>query len=40
MEENSPNSIDKSGRADWEKTPESIKRLVKSLIERLGQLER
>lgn len=40
MEETSPNSIDEIRQADWEKTPESVKRLVKSWSERIEQLER
>lgn len=39
MEENSPASIDEISQADWEKTPESVKRLVRSLIGRMEQLE-
>jgi len=40
MEENSPSSIEEVSQADWEKTPESVKRLVRSLIGRIKQLER
>lgn len=40
MEENSPNSIDELSQADWEKTPESVKRLVANLVRRVEQLER
>lgn len=39
MEENSPNSIDEISQADWKKTPESVKRLVRGLIGRIEQLE-
>lgn len=40
MEENSPNSIEEISQADWEKTPESVKRLVANLVRRVEQLER
>ena len=40
MEENSPNSLENISQADWEKTPESVKRLVRSSIGRIEQLER
>lgn len=40
MEETSPNSIEEISQADWEKTPESVKRLVRSLMRRIEQLER
>lgn len=40
MEENSLSSVEEISQADWEKTPESMKRLVKSLIGRIEQLER
>lgn len=36
MEEDSPNSMDEISQVDWEKTPESVKRLVGNLI---GQIE-
>lgn len=40
MEEKLPPSVNEISQADWEKTPESVKRLVKSLIGRIEQLER
>ncbi len=40
MEENLPNLIDEIGIADWEKTPESVKRLVANLIGQFKQLVR
>ncbi len=40
MEENLPNLIDEIGIADWEKTPESVKRLVANLIGQLMHLVR
>ncbi len=40
MEQTSPNSIEEISQADWEKTPESVKQLVRSLNERIEQLER
>lgn len=40
MNENLPNSVNEISQTDWEKTPESVKRLVTSLIERIEQLER
>jgi transposase len=43
MSKTSPNSIDDISPADWNKTPESVKRLVKNLIgqisQRIGALE-
>lgn len=39
MEENSPNLIEEISQADWEKTPESVKQLVRSLIGRIEQIE-
>jgi len=40
MAENSLNPIAKVSEADWEKTPESVKQLVQSLLERLAEIER
>jgi hypothetical protein len=43
MSKTSPNSIDDISPADWDKTPESVKWLVKNLIgqisQRIGALE-
>ena len=39
MAEKSPPSIDEISHADWDKTPESVKQLVKSLIGRIEHLE-
>lgn len=38
MKEETPNSIDDLSQADWEKTPESVKRWGKHLIEQVEQL--
>lgn len=38
MEEKTPNSINDLSQADWEKTPESVKRWGKHLIEQVEQL--
>jgi transposase len=35
-----PNSIDEISEADWSQTPESVKRLVQSLLGRIEQVER
>jgi hypothetical protein len=40
MEEKAANSIEEISQADWEKTPQSVKRLVRSLMGRIEQLER
>jgi len=40
MTENAPNLMAQISEADWEKTPESVKRLVQSLVPRIEQLER
>lgn len=39
MNENAPNPIDEISEADWMQTPESVKRLVRSLLGRIEQLE-
>ena len=39
MAKKSPPSIDEINHADWDKTPESVKQLVKSLIGRIEHLE-
>lgn len=39
MEENLPNCINEISQTDWEKTPESVKRLVKNLIGRMESIE-
>lgn len=39
MENQPPNFLAEICDADWEKTPESVKRLVKQLVERVGALE-
>ncbi|UBF25898.1 IS66 family transposase (plasmid) [Kovacikia minuta CCNUW1] len=39
MNENLPNSVNEISQTDWEKTPESVKRLVNSLVGRIEQLE-
>lgn len=39
MNENAPNSIDEISEADWMQTPESVKRLVRSLLGRIEQLK-
>lgn len=38
MVKNSPPPIDEISPEDWEKTPESVKRLVTKLLEQIGQL--
>lgn len=40
MKESSPTPMAQISAADWEKTPESVKRLVKNWVERIEQLER
>lgn len=40
MSENVPNPIDEISEEDWTQTPESVKRLVRSLLGRIEQLER
>lgn len=40
MTENAPNPMAQISEADWEKTPESVKRLVQSWVPRIEQLER
>lgn len=40
MSENIPNPLEEIGEADWAQTPESVKRLVRSLLGRLEQIER
>lgn len=40
MEEPSPISIEQISEADWEKTPASVKQLVRVLMERVTQLEK
>lgn len=40
MSENVPNPLDEISKADWAKTPESVKRLVRSLLGRIEQIER
>jgi transposase len=37
MSKTSPNSIDDISQTDWDKTPESVKRLVKNLLGQMGQ---
>ena len=39
MEENLPNCINEISQTDWEKTPESVKRLVENLIGRMESIE-
>ena len=40
MSENVPNRLDEISEADWAQTPESVKRLVWSLLGRIEHLER
>jgi hypothetical protein len=40
MNENVPKPIDEISKEDWAQTPESVKRLVRSLLGRIEQLER
>ena len=40
MSESVPNAIEEISEADWSQTPESVKRLVQSLLGRIEQLER
>lgn len=40
MSENVPNPINEISEEDWAQTPESVKRLVRSLLGRIEQLER
>lgn len=40
MSENVPNPIEEISEEDWAQTPESVKRLVRNLLERIEQLER
>jgi transposase len=37
MNQNEPNSINEISREDWEKTPESVKRLITNLMEQMGR---
>jgi len=39
MESQSPNLLAEISDADWENTPESVKRLVRQLLERIAALE-
>lgn len=39
MSQNVPNPLDEIKEADWAQTPESVKRLVRSWLERIEQLE-
>ena len=39
MSQNVPNPLDEISEADWAQTPESVKRLVRSLLGRIEQLE-
>lgn len=38
MEQNSPNPVNEISQSDWEKTPESVKRLVTNLLGQIEQL--
>lgn len=40
MSERVPNQNDEISEADWAQTPESVKRLVQSLMGRIEQVER
>ena len=40
MSQNVPNPLDEISKADWAQTPESVKRLVGSLLGRIEQVER
>ena len=40
MSKNVPNQLDEIKEADWAQTPESVKRLVRSLLGRIEQVER
>ncbi|NJK36470.1 MAG: hypothetical protein HC920_01085 [Oscillatoriales cyanobacterium SM2_3_0] len=39
MSKNKPKAINEISQSDWEKTPESVKRLVSNLVERIERLE-